>query len=826
MIGLSTIRRINLWPRLVVAVSVGFVILFVVLGFMILRIVDDSRDRIFEERLLIARMAARQVDSRITHEVLDLRGSVTAFDAESDSVISSGSLQSILNDLGDMWTGVYVLDSQFQPLAGAPLVRAFPPGLPQSDQDDEGPPSSAAAKVSDPFLDTLTNKPSVAFVLPIANTTEGDSRMLVGVMDLTHSDLLIALREATKIGHTGHAELVDGRGLVLVSTETEEFLAPGDHPEFYLRMQSEGSEGVETVPHKPREGELEEDSDADENHVMALSHLTVAPWSIAVGGSESETLAPVTGLRNNIVILGAVSLAFLWAITLVVARLLVRPVRTLTRAADQIAAGDLDGPFSVEEGGEIGRLGEALEIMRGRLKSSLIEISEWSAELETRVEDRTRELDARNRALSTLTRIATSANEPGSLDELLERSLAITMEHAGMEAGAIRLFDERREKLVPAAGCGAFSTYPCRDKSTALGECPCAHVAGTGEPFSGSSSLLSRKTLRDCLAKDFGTVAIVPIESPTGIEGVLYLGTRDGVAPDEERMKALTTIGSQMGAAIENRRLTRDLAKTQAQGEIDALKSEFMSSVSHELRTPLGFIRGYVSTLLRDDHDGTPDTKREFLEIVEEESEKLAILIDDLVDASKLHSGNLDLNPCSVRVSEIIEPTLSKLKKSLPHQRIDVRVPPEEPDVWADRWRVEQVLHNLIDNALKYSHGKPVNVDVDPGDTHVLITVRDEGSGIAREDALRIFEPFYRGATADHHSSRGSGLGLTICRGIVEAHGGKIWVETDCDVGATFKFTLPIAPAPDRSDSSHDGASEAASSSGARRRLEHERRSN
>ena len=146
--------------------------------------------------------------------------------------------------------------------------------------------------------------------------------------------------------------------------------------------------------------------------------------------------------------------------------------------------------------------------------------------------------------------------------------------------------------------------------------------------------------------------------------------------------------------------------------------------------------------------------------------------------------------------------------------------------MWADRWRVEQVLNNLIDNALKYSHGKPVNVDVDPGDTHVLITVRDEGSGIAREDVLRIFEPFYRGATADHHSSRGSGLGLTICRGIVEAHGGKIWVETDCDVGATFKFTLPIAPPPDRSGSSEDGPSEAASSSGARWRLEHERRSN
>jgi len=791
----SLLRRVNLWPRLVVAVSLGFLLLFAVLSVLILRLVDDSRDRILQSRLLIAQMAARQVNSVLEHDFVALERVADSIPNETPSTNSaamSDQLVGILGNTGDTWLGLYLLDARGNQIAAAPAARMQAPVDLAADPSIGQIAATGQRGVSTPYADGVTGKPAAMLLQPVTASQGGTELILGGLIDVSHAEFLGPLNDAKGLGKTGHAELFDSRGLVIDSTDPVPFLSLGEHRDFYLRMEMAGAEGVDTVPLQPRDA-AEAEGEA-ENHIMAVAHLSSAPWGVAVGGSESETLAPVTDLRNNMLILGAVSLVVLWLVTLVGARLLVRPVRVLTGAADRIAAGDLDTSIRVAEGGEIGRLGETLEAMRLRLRQSLEEISRWGKELETKVDERTGELNARNRELTALTAVATAANESRNLEQMLERCLDIVLEHTTMEAGAVRLLDKENGRLVAAARRGAFGEFPCGERTIALDECSCGHVASTGRPLMGQSAQLGGLTRRPCLAQGFDLAAILPLKSSTGVEGVLYLAQRQGGALEPRDAEMLTVICNQIGVAIENAHLLQDLSKMEAQRQVDTLKSEFISAVSHELRTPLGFIKGYVTTLLREDLTTDPETQQEFLQIINEESDKLQNLIDDLLDASRLHSGGLRLSRKPARVGKIAEQALEKLKTAFPERDFRLHLPPREPEVAVDPWRIEQVVQNLVDNAVKYSPSdSPVTVGVRFEGPEVVVSVRDQGNGIAARESKKIFEPFYRGPDAAVYSAQGTGLGLTICRGIVEAHGGRIWVESKVGKGSTFYFALPLA---------------------------------
>jgi two-component system sensor histidine kinase KdpD len=389
--------------------------------------------------------------------------------------------------------------------------------------------------------------------------------------------------------------------------------------------------------------------------------------------------------------------------------------------------------------------------------------------------------------------VATAANESPNLDQMLERCLSIVLEHTGMEAGAVRLLDRDKGKLVATSRQGAFGEFPCRERLIALGECPCGRVASTGEAMIGRPVQFAGLTRSACLAEGFNLIAVLPLKSPKRMQGVLYLGKRRAEALDARHIEMLTVMCNQIGAAIENAQLIQDMGKMEAQREMDRLKSEFMSAVSHELRTPLGFIKGYVTTLLREDLSTGPETQKEFLEIIGEESDKLQKLIDDLLDAARLRSGGLSLSRTRTKVGKIAGRAVEKLKVAFAEQEFLLDLPPEEPEVLVDPWRIEQVIQNLVDNAVRYSlPGKAVSVRVRMEEAEMVVSVRDQGDGITARDIGRVFEPFYRGRQAADRSPGGTGLGLTICRGIVEAHGGRIWVESRRGRGSTFHFALPL----------------------------------
>ncbi len=225
--------------------------------------------------------------------------------------------------------------------------------------------------------------------------------------------------------------------------------------------------------------------------------------------------------------------------------------------------------------------------------------------------------------------------------------------------------------------------------------------------------------------------------------------------------------------------------------EIDRMKSSLIATVSHELRTPLAAIKGYVTTLLAEDVEWDKRSQREFLEIILNETDRLSRLVSDLLDVSRIESGNLDVQREECRLEDLIYRAELRAHPR-PGHRIHVSISPDVPTLFVDPQRIEAVLRNLIENAAKYAGDtSPIYVEASRVGSQLIVRVRDEGPGIPAEYRQRIFDSFYRIENGLRRHTPGAGLGLAICRGFINAHGGEIWLEPQ-EKGACFVFSLPL----------------------------------
>lgn len=224
--------------------------------------------------------------------------------------------------------------------------------------------------------------------------------------------------------------------------------------------------------------------------------------------------------------------------------------------------------------------------------------------------------------------------------------------------------------------------------------------------------------------------------------------------------------------------------------QADELKSEFVSIVSHELKTPVALIKGYVSTLRREDVQWDRKILADSLEVIEEEADNLTRLIEDLLDASRLQAGGMTLKRTDVALKPMAERLAERFQTQTETHEITVDLPDNLPVVMADDVRIEQVLSNLISNAIKYSPGGEININGCGRPSEVLICVTDEGPGIPASDLPHIFDRFYR-APETSRKTKGAGLGLYLARAIIEAHGGRIWADPKSTTGARICFSLP-----------------------------------
>ncbi|HSB91320.1 MAG TPA: ATP-binding protein [Anaerolineales bacterium] len=232
----------------------------------------------------------------------------------------------------------------------------------------------------------------------------------------------------------------------------------------------------------------------------------------------------------------------------------------------------------------------------------------------------------------------------------------------------------------------------------------------------------------------------------------------------------------------------RDITKFR---QAEELKSTFISIVSHELRTPVALIKGYVGTLRREDATWEPSVVRDSLAVIEDEADHLAGLIDDLLDASRLQAGVLGLNKSEVALDSLAQRVVERFRTQSGQHTFEVRFPKTYPLLQADEQRLTQVFNNLLSNAMKYSPaGGKIRVQGSVRGEEAVVCVSDEGPGIDPQDAPHIFERFYRSASAAQRT-QGAGLGLFLAKSVVEAHGGRIWVDPERDRGARICFSLP-----------------------------------
>lgn len=258
-----------------------------------------------------------------------------------------------------------------------------------------------------------------------------------------------------------------------------------------------------------------------------------------------------------------------------------------------------------------------------------------------------------------------------------------------------------------------------------------------------------------------------------------------------EQIPLATLAAVQTARVLEQRILQESQTQLEHARHRAQLQDDFIAIISHELRTPLGFIKGYTTSLLRSDTSWDLPTQQEFLTIIDEESDHLVILIDRMLDSARLQSGNMNMDFQPVRLDSLLRDVVQRVRGR--HDDLEVVLNlMQAPPIQADNVRLAQIFENLFDNAIKYAPNTKITISLQTKNDWQIVTFSDLGPGIPLEHIPFLFERFYR--VPGQFSKTGTGLGLFICKQIVQAHHGQISVNTTPGKGTAFRIELPVQP--------------------------------
>jgi len=415
-------------------------------------------------------------------------------------------------------------------------------------------------------------------------------------------------------------------------------------------------------------------------------------------------------------------------------------------------------------------------IITGRLVAS----TRARAEVAMREQDRTALLYDLNTALIS----------DVTLDAILATIVASVVQIYGARTGRI-LLPNPDGRLEERARFPASATPQIDRQSLAMASL----VMEKGRPAGRSRSERRVITPSTVLRPSDADVLFLPIAAAERRIGVLEVVGRPGggrFATEDEQL--LETFAAQAALALERTRLTRVAAEASALAESDALKSALLASLSHDLRTPLAVIKASSSSLLDSSVAWDADSRSEFLLAIDEETDRLARMVDNLLDLTRIEGGTLHPDKSWYDIAELVADVANRPAVRSPDHPLRVDIQPDLPLVCFDYVKIAQVLVNLIENAVKYTPpGTPIVVTARAARDAVELAVTDSGPGIPANELDRIFDPFYR--SPRNARVPGTGIGLAIARGFVEAHGGRIRVESRPGGGASFRFTLPVETA-------------------------------
>ncbi len=363
---------------------------------------------------------------------------------------------------------------------------------------------------------------------------------------------------------------------------------------------------------------------------------------------------------------------------------------------------------------------------------------------------------ATHRLLANLTREATR-----HLRDVFESQVAVLLPDPG-------------GRLILQPGEQVSFTFDHRDQGVAQWAFDHNQMAGLGtETLPGAGALY---------------LPLVGLQGPVGVLAVRPAQPQRLLAP--EQMHLLETFANQIALVIERARLAEEAQRAQVQAETERMRNALLSAVSHDLRTPLTAITGAASSLLDHPDALPPASRQELLQAIYEEANRLDRLVKNLLDITRLEAGAVHLHKEWHPLDEVVGAALTRVEGRLRGHPVRTQFPPHLPMVPLDGVLIQQVVINLLENALKYTPpDTPIDLSASATADAIVFEIADRGPGLPPGDEQRIFDKFYRAGPA---REGGVGLGLTICRGIVEAHGGRIWAEDRPGGGAVFRFTLPL----------------------------------
>jgi two-component system sensor histidine kinase/response regulator len=670
----------------------------------------------------------------------------------------------------------------------------------------------------DTYVDAHTKKLTTTCAAPIYDQN-GAFIGVVGfdvLLETIQQDIL-----SIDIPPGGSAFLVNQRGDVLLHNTLMSRQGRWDQPISTENLLNDPNPHLRVIAERMTRAEqgVERLMIQHEEVYLAFAPIPSAGWSVGI----VIPVAEVTGLAQQVsevitlrqeVLSGQIVLVIVLSVIAVsllsmpAALILTRPLRELQAAAQRVAAGDLT--YRVPESGdyEIANVGHSFNTMTDTLREKI------------------NELELNLRQLAALNEVSNQFRTIGSVREQLDAIPKGVCECLGFERAVLYLIEQRHLRPV-----SAWVNMGDADQV--------AHMLGDATPIPLEGDTMAADVVRSGQAVIISDVSAQSLSGATvqaplfgrekRVIGLLVASfDASGRTPTPRDAAQLMTYAGMSGLALENTMLYADLERQVAQRtaelrtalaraqEADRLKGQFLAAVSHELRTPLNAIIGF-STVMLDEIDGpiTP-LQREDLKIINRNGRFLLHLIDELLDLARIEAGKIDLElgPLDVR-SLIVEVT--ETVQGLLHNRqiaLNLSLPERLPYAYADAARIRQVLLNLLSNAVKFTRQGSITVCarcVAASDNHlgsmgssavivrngqrlypyIAVSVRDTGIGIAPEELPRIFEAFHQARSGDRQ--RGSGLGLAISRRLIEAHGGRIWAESEPGKGSVFTFILPCA---------------------------------
>jgi signal transduction histidine kinase/DNA-binding response OmpR family regulator len=625
------------------------------------------------------------------------------------------------------------------------------------------------------YSSSATGRAAITFGTPIVDPQGVHMAAITVDLDLRDVDRLI--RENTGLGETAETYLVGKSG-----TRTA----------FMSRQQSTSEDSAEEPPDN---GVHSEGIDAAiaKNNVQGLflnyegkrvigvyRWLTKENLALVAEIKQQEAFRPARELARDTLLIGLSSAGLLLVAVYLLSRRITQPILAIADTAIQVAGGDLSLRAPVLTEDEIGVLARAFNQMTAQLKQSNQQLSDYSRTLELRVSEATQDLQ------DTLTYLASI------IDNMADGLLVTNAE------GKITRFNPALLKMFGLKASDIMSKSPSELFSSDLLDLITA-TTQSQQPVMMAEVALAEgrvgKASATAIMKEYADTALPGEASPKVAHESL-----DNLTPKPEEY-----IPTYIGTVI----LLQDVT---TEKEVDRMKTDFISTVSHELRTPLTSVLGFAKIIKKKLQEtilpvvATDDRKvnravqqvGDNIDIIVAEGERLTKLINDVLDVAKMEAGRVDWNMQPLAVDELIERAIAATSALFEQKQLELRreIAPDLPVVEGDRDRLLQVVINLISNAVKFTQEGTISCRAQQRNNAIVVSVVDNGIGIAEADQPKVFEKFKQVGDTLTDKPQGTGLGLPICKQIVEHHGGTIWVESELGKGSTFSFSLPLSPTP------------------------------